>query len=698
MKKIISLILSASLLLSSAAILGSCGIKNKKTGTELAKLMLANERMDQTVLIGGVDIGLNFSTATAEGFVSLPMAFSNGGGSKYSWSDFGAFSSSMHQFESFFINIDNHAKNVADEIMQMKESVGIVDKWVGDGEMAKMLRVYENSDLLLTYHPGSIGVYKRYTNDDATNVYEMYSFWDQGGGESGDVRMLLIPGERYEYMYNHENGFTDYVIMENTRGYWVCTRFNYGVLDNGAIMVSFTPTVFKDDLCYSAFISYRTDIGDSVSYTVADTKTNRELVSMTKTEFGYGMSLYLSGVKSGLISVGSDEAYEFDGALFSSTVNVINSVKGKFNALEFDKIGEGEIGFTGGYIDYNYLFNVQTGSLSFLYMDTEGTSADAFSAFEGYVNEMGLTLYRSVDDVSAAMQHAFLLADQFGKTFEWNGYYMDGIDSLEKGIDVLEGQFESAMAEYNGVKDKEIVSGGGRVSLPDSFAELEVGSMGTGSYNDGRITLSGITASIPKSDFLEDGESYALKVALSLCDENGNPISVNTIPLDGGNAPATTVSGERVALMASGEYSVPKNLSRGRYALVVYGATADEGIRVTEMVKIGSFSAVDESLESDAMDIRVTSVESGLYVRYSIKNSYRLSVSATKSSYTIAELEQMINVEILRKGAPYFGAVLENADGSEITAASLGKGSYRMLCYLSTDDGLAEAYIYLDLK
>ena len=59
----------------------------------------------------------------------------------------------------------------------------------------------------------------------------------------------------------------------------------------------------------------------------------------------------------------------------------------------------------------------------------------------------------------------------------------------------------------------------------------------------------------------------------------------------------------------------------------------------------------------------------------------------------------MLLVEILKKGAPFSGAVLEGADGEAIsTGSSLGKGRYRMMCYLLTADGLAQSYIYLDLN
>jgi hypothetical protein len=117
------------------------------------------------------------------------------------------------------------------------------------------------------------------------------------------------------------------------------------------------------------------------------------------------------------------------------------------------------------------------------------------------------------------------------------------------------------------------------------------------------------------------------------------------------------------------------------------------------MVKIGSFSTYDEELESEAMDIQVASVGDTLHVRYTIKNSHSIVIDATKDVYTVAELERLANIEALRYGAPFSGAKIEHKDGSPISAdASLGKGEYRMMCYLVTADGLAQSYIYLILQ
>ena len=166
--------------------------------------------------------------------------------------------------------------------------------------------------------------------------------------------------------------------------------------------------------------------------------------------------------------------------------------------------------------------------------------------------------------------------------------------------------------------------------------------------------------------------------------------------LDGATAQKAVFNGGAISLSISGSYAVPKNLIAGDYALVVYAATADEEIRVSEMLKIGSFSTYSETLESEAMQISVENVGDTLHVKYSIKNSYTFTVASDGKKFTSLELQRLITVEILKKGAPFSGAVLEYENGGAVGENdSLGAGTYRMTCYLNTADGLAQSYVYL---
>ena len=264
---------------------------------------------------------------------------------------------------------------------------------------------------------------------------------------------------------------------------------------------------------------------------------------------------------------------------------------------------------------------------------------------------------------------------------------------------VLHSDIAKAEAEIDEVRSFEKADFSLNLSFLPNFARLEATFSGANTYSDGKINISEISGVVSDATLLESGEKYVLKVGLSLCDENGKPLSTNTIPLAGGNAAEVAYSGDAISLSVSGSFDVPKNLAHGNYAVVVYAATASGGIRVTEFLKIGSFSASENKLDSAAMDIDISVKDTNLYVKYSIKNTLTVKMTATKASYTYAEIEHMILLEVIKKGTPHEAASLEYADGGAVGRGdTLSKGSYRLMCYLPTADGLAESYVYLNLE
>ncbi len=704
MKKIISLILVLTMIFGITSVLSGCK-KRVKGGTEAAKLLLANERLDENVVKGKIDLGLDkfIADASAENIESLNKYYGRGDGHTplYTWSDFPASNDTLDQFGSFVINIEHEAAEVAEDIVNMKNNVGIVDKWVKVGRELQMLRVYENSDVLIVKGIyDDIHVYYRYTDSDAKNVYEMYSFMIYDDGTTGEIRTVYIPGNRYEYHYINSDGFEDYVIMENSRGYWMCTRYGY-FYDNGKDHAIFTPLVIKDGLCYATNISIESGTAGikKNGSTLVDIASGRELLGVGMIDNGsYGFSLPLSSVKSGFQVVGSDEAVVDGSIILSSTINYFRTDKGGYLNSDTDPKNE-DYSFLGGYVNYDYSKEIYKGALEFESTKSDLSFEESISGFSKYIDDLGITLYRGINEIADAFNHAFLLADNFGDSFEWNGYNMNSIANVMAARNSLKSDFRDARAEYDKVKDNETVIFKQKLAANVDFADVSILNMDANSYNNGVITIGGISVQINDTVLFESGEKYTLKVALSLCDENGNPISVNTVPLVNSAEQAVSFNGGAVELSAFGSFAVPKNLTQGDYALVIYGATADEGIRVTDMVKVGSFSTYNEAFESAAMDIRVTNVQDTLHIRYTIKNSHDLAFTATKDSYTVAELERIIITEVLKYGAPFSNAVIEYADGGAVEdRASLGKGRYRMMCYLNTSDGLAQSYIYLEVK
>ncbi len=708
MKKTISLVLVVAMMLGIASILAGC--KTLRGGGDAAKLLLANERLDEGLLSSDIDVGLDkpMELAALERMAMLDRVYSGGSqlASAYSWDEFAKENGTAEQFESFIGNIELSAKYAAEDIARMKSRVGIVDKWVNVNFEKHMLRVYENRDLLIVDgQHDQIDVIYRYTDENANNVYEMYFFIEYDDGGWGKGKSIYIPGERYEQYIVQSGGNHDYVIMENTRGYWMCTRFSY--LPAGEVneytSASFTPLIIKDGFCYAANVS--TPYGEDTDelniggYSIGDIASGCELLALHESSGRYLFELPFSAIESGLVSVGADELSHVDGDVRESNmINSFTTVKGSYtvgrHGTEGIRIEDGNVRYDFGDEEYSGSVTIGTD-----FDKDEVSLHTAIAEVVAYLESIGLKLRRSPSDMATALEHARLFAGDFGSSFIWNGYDVSTRENMAAAEADLQADIDAAWAEYVAVKDFETVHIRQRLDSDLDFADLGIVNMGENSYSNGIVSLSGITTQVADTTLFEGGEEYTLKVALSLCDENGNPVSVNTLPLSGGEDIRVAFNGGGVTLTARGDFTVPKNLIEGDYALVVYGANASDGIRVTEMVKVGSFSTYDEDLESEAMDIVVKSVGDTLHVRYTIKNFYSLSLTATKDSYTVAELERIVMREILKHGAPFPDASLEYRSGEKIPdGAGLGRGEYRLMCYLNTSDGLAQSYIYLEVK
>ena len=624
MKKLISLALAATMMLGVCSIFTGCFAFAE--GTEAAKLLLANERMDENFAFSGVDIGI-------PGYE--PTVYNEKSGASLAGYRVGERSSgartinrdvdedrgieSLRQFDSFIINIENEAKNVAEAISYMKNSVGVVDKWVAHFEGKYMLRVYDSYEMLLNNEPdGDQNVYLRYTDENANNVYEMYSFLVYDDGHTGNIKTVYVVGERYEYYFEHSDGFSDCVIIENSRGYWMLTRFNY-LLDESDRFCNFTTIRIKDDFICETSASVYPDIDNP------------------------------------------------------GDVNPAVTVSGH---MITDAISEKT-------------------QLSFSASD--GRSTDEMLADAEEVLDANKNLKRSKEEIMSAAYHSAIFGEQYSEQVTWYGIEMKDMNSLVEAVGLLRQEYSDAKKQVGSVLDYPTAVIGQTLGFGAKFASLAISGMGSNSYADGVITLSGISASVAASSLIEAGEDYVLKVALSLVDENGNPIATNTVALADEDAVASRSASGGLNLSASGDFAVPKNLHQGDYALVVYAATAEDGIRISEMVKVASFSTYNERLDSSAMDISVATVSGNLHLTYVIKNSLSLTLKAENSSYTVEEIEHLIMLEILRCGAPFRGAALEYADGTP-AADGLGKGSYRMLCYLPTSDGMAQSYVYLTIE
>jgi hypothetical protein len=708
-------------------------VGNYAVGTEAAKLLLARERLDERTVGTKINIGMGRgSTATLMGdYIVTPKHLTATtlsyrtvstapikllSTTSHTWTDFPNASHSAVEFSQFIKSVELEVERVAEDIALMKTKVGVTDKWVTMGYGKQMLRVYENSDVLITVGEyGDIHVYYRHTDETAKNVYEMFSLMSYDDGTTGEIRTMMIPGERYEYMYNNSNGFTDYFIAENSRGYWMNTRFNYYADDNGYKTVSFSPYIVKDGLGFGSFLTVNNvDLdnsrGDSYGatnqlsnawYSIFDPQSETELFRIYDSFDSYIFNLYMTAIESGFVSVSSNEAYpDVEDNIYSTGyLSSLTTTKATYHTVETNDIPKEQFGFSGGYVQYDYGNEHYYGSIEFTMPDQTMSLDDACSEFEKYANSLGMTLRCDMGTVAISLEHSALLSESFSDSFEWNGYKMSSIENVEKARAELQKQFDAARAEYEAVKDFETVSDKQKLSTGVSFADLDVQADGNNSFANNTISLSGISVFTTDVELFEENKEYVLKVGLSLLDEKGEPISVNTIALNGTPSASAPFTGSSFGITVGGEFILPDDLDAGKYAAVVYIATADEGIRVSEIQKIAFLNIAEGEIESSKMHVEARTDAGNLLVIYTIKHTHTATLTATKDTYSYNEIRRAVVAEILTYGAPYHGAVLEYSDGTAVDeSATLGRGTYRMVCYLATEEGLVQSYVYLNVQ
>jgi len=736
LKKAVSLLLMVAMLGTVATVFSGCGIFSKKViGTEAAKILLARERLDADTVGQKMNI---FSTggATAEteesffskifpwasigpvGYIgSRPLIVSNiasgaeVNGDRVTWSNFQKYSDLQDSYTQFITPIDQAAADTAELIAKIKEDVGITDKWI-DTTLAKyMLIVDGNSETIIEYYKpfNSISVSTRYTREDAKNVYEMYSFMSYEDGTTGDIRNKCIPGEYYEYACRNSGGFIDYFIADKSLGYWMMNRFD--IKDDSAF---FDMSAVKGDIGYGASVSSRVSNGKLVhsnsgmSVSMFLPNEDGDLFEITALEDTYIITMFMSNVESGIDSLSAnrssvyDEVYGGSGTvyLYGSHGDVSDTVDINLSNGKVIKVGDSDSGVTyeSARISYSPEYNGDTyiGRLRFKIEAQNET--EAFDTLYSYLDKNGIKLRVKGATVIEAYNHCKLLHDNFD-VMEWYGLRLDSIENLKAGEARLIEDFNHYRNLYEEVKDYETVRSSYDVARSTDFGKMTISSEGTSTYANGIISLKDFSASTENTPLLETGMEYTLKVGLALRDSEGKISSVNTVSLESANEKTVSYTDGTLEMTQTADYTVPTALSEGEYIVVVYFATAENGIRVTEMFPVAFFSAEEGIIESDFMDVTVTRSGNNLFIDYGVKLKDTVTSDYVKESYTYDEIKTILIRGILAKGYPIGDAVVQTEAGEALNGSeSYGAGVYRLKYLVNTEVGLVEAYMYCTLE
>lgn len=714
MKKILSVL--TGLTVVGVSILSGSGCKEITDNREKTKLLLAREHLSETVIDTDVDVWASEGEAAAStneaqndaaflggatyGSFSLTSNAREGNGfvenaDYYEWSSFPYYSSAHSYFTPHLNGVLSNAVDAAEIIGEFKTDVQITDKWVtgiSSGEDYLMQVENDKETLFSRSDDGSFSVSNRYTRQDAKNIYETYSHFDDGG--EGNLYSKYIENEYYESSYDYSNGFNSYVVMEKSRGYW--SLLSMSTLDGEDF--SADTCVIKDGVGYSAFMQIlgANQAPKSSWFTLFDPQTKNDYFRASKSSSSWHIELNLSAIKSGLQSVRAygdvrNDATSANGVLEYEQPSAL-TVHGKDGDFVAGESVEG-VTLSSVYLRYDVMDDFYYGTLNLtLEADDFASCANKVSAC---MSALGMELCFEPNEVEEGMRLAELLAEEFGSTYSWNGCPLDSLQNANAARQVLLDTYEASKAAYARVEDMETTRGRQRLPRNAKFAPVSSIDSGESTYSNGKISLHNASLTLTDVSLLSSGTDYCFHVGLAKVDGEETVSSVNAVTLFDGVADSVAFLEENtsVTLTRSGEFTIPKNLAEGRYAAVAFVATSD-GYRVSEMKPIAFFSIEEGEIESAAMDVTVEKENDNLFVNYDVSLFVEVELEAGVS-YTGGEIERLLLKKALAVGYPKKGEKLQTADGAEVDlTATLSAGEYRLKLYMPTSDGFAEAYAF----
>lgn len=661
--------------------------------TDLAKLLLANERLDSEELTSeNKFFAPSKAVAAFNNLKIMTLSTTSGQCEKYS--------NEMGYFESYIRNVEMITLDAADTIDYVKENIGCVDVWVEYGGIGGelLLQVTDNEERLIMKSDTMEYICRRYTDDNGDDVYEIYREEKQN---SDNYYLLCIPDKRYEYSVHITNNtlddttddMNDYVVVENSRGYWNMFTASY-VYDNGNDRYNVQNLVAGNEFAYVYYGDVRDKNNGGYKSMDHITFITPELDSDLISVYDYDMGVNLVGF-NGVASFETDD---------NNFITSFTTTGGKTINVGA-KIAD-NIEFYHGVVEQG---QSKYPVLQFKMLDNNGNalpmSSEAATNILQTLKENGIVCKaeKDLDGILSAIDGCYGIADNFGSYYNWNGHYLTDLEALESAVAVGREKQEALIEKFDNVKDAEkveVTSGGINYANYD-FAKLTLKDAEAVTFENGKVTINGLQTEVAVADVMMDGEKYELQYALAATTSEegkyGSAILINTEE-DG----VATYSDANLSLEKSAEFEIPACTSAGVYTLVVYVATSD-GIRVSEMVPItftadASFSGISNGYE---IDIKLNDADE-MVVSYTLANEYWVEVADTEDTIAYDEVYELLLAEVYKYGYPNIKAILEvyDVETGESREATHNESLNGLVCRLAYDIPNMTAmtgYVYVEL-
>ncbi len=753
MKKILSIVLLAAMLLSTLVACNSGNSGNSgngetggngdvltslpdgMSGSDAAKLLLAGQRLDAQLLKNegsifdnGVEVmntlaaratenlGVTYLSARAmekklvltplsRETISAPdtMGKLEKEGDTFYFSEFEENNNSYDYFENLTNNIVTSAEVAADLIDGVKKNVRVVDKWVNVHDTTRyFLHVEENSELLIEHYTGTDGINTldimsiclRYRNAEGKDVYEMYR---RSVTENYEERMTYIPGERYELSMKHNRSGSegmDCFVADNSKGYWeTCVM---GIQPDHSNVSYF---VMKDDLCYDAFYSLMDGNISLVKVMSADRATDLFHV-INHEDAGDRLHLVLkfSGFDGIDCVVASGDEVDYNQEYGYANVGngehaTVRFTSGK-TAKYGDTFADGKVNI--GNIHVGYGVAGYTGEMM---MDIQGENrAEQMAAFRQFLGEVGLTCRRDMDGVIAGMEAAFVDAAITAKYYKWNGVSITDETGVSAAKDKELERLAAMAVHYTEVKDVEEISieDTARMELNIRFASITDSRFEAVALDGTKVTVGGGSLAITDTLLYVKDEPY--KVAFALADAKGGLVHLDIA--DAENTATTPYADEDTftVTVPSLEFTIPM-LAPGTYTLVAYIATSD-GVRSSAYtpVAVGEIVGVPVSEGNVTMSAAKGEADA-LTLTYTETTDVTVTLVAD-TSMDCAKFKTALRELAFEYGTPSDVVEVLGEDGSYTLLGEetvLAYTTYRIAYKVANGDRTVEGYVYVDL-
>lgn len=699
-KKIISIILT--IVLSFVALTGcndNLGEQEKEDylkGIEAAKLLLANTRLDENFATNSFNVFKNNNEnelLNEKIYLSANKPDYESDGVEARWNNFPDLSTELQAVNATIVNLENTALQFASTINEIKRFVGVTNVWVPVNAKT-MLIVEENAEVLLKeYNETEYIVGRRYINGDGNNEYKFVETYDYG-----IVSTTFVPGKYYESMYQHKDGFTDWFIIENSRGYWNFLRgtdFDYEGDEDDCYQIS--NAMLLEDFCIKFIVRY-----------YKNGKFEKNFISFTSTDISNDLFKFDFN-DNGLISSFDINANAVNGIDYFSTpisnisqrdvvsgltVPVADNIykvslvtKNGLNIEPNTKILD-NVYYNGTVIDFpSSLSNLEDGEnyqgISNFYLKNHITIDELVPILIETLNHLGLTPKYDINKLAENVSIANSMIDNYNAYYKWNNLHLNNYQTIDTIYnDVYPKSWSEFTKVYTENKDNEYYT----AEQLKEIKELNPNAKFTkfNSYLDGQvklennvITIENASATIKDLTYFDHDKNYALRYGIakvvsaenvSLASNKGgiNLISsaeniklddVWFLPIHTENETLTTcssdnlISGTPLNFSASVSFNLPNYLPQGEYVFVSYIAEESEGIRLTEFKPVNFERAEKAEITSELGKYIAEKGEDGkLYFDSETKLDISVTLQSAQSSYTYEEVYKLLASKLLEVG------------------------------------------------